>query len=236
MGDGRDGGDIGDATARPRRPSPLDRAGSVPLAPWLARLERAEAAQAVRSWGRRPVAPVAVVIATRPRRGSLVAAVGSVLAQTAGDLAVIVVDDGGGLPPLPADPRLHAYTPSRPSALAGVARNIGIGASASRLLAFLDDDHLWPVDHLERAIAAHAGGAELSYVIGPGAGPRELHPIVAGTVVVRRSRRVRFGRRPRSGRPTVRPDVALARRLSRRLVVAPLPSPPRTVTVRYPPT
>jgi hypothetical protein len=67
-----------------------------------------------------PTALIAVVIPTfRPPLG-LQRAVASVLGQTISDLVVIVVDDGGGLPPLPSDPRLTAISLARNIAVAGV--------------------------------------------------------------------------------------------------------------------
>jgi glycosyltransferase involved in cell wall biosynthesis len=100
-----------------------------------------------------PTALIAVVIPTFRRPRGLQRAVASVLGQTISDLVVIVVDDGGGLPPLPSDPRLTAVSLSRNIAVAGVVRNIGIRLTRSEYVAFLDDDNTWRSDHLEVALA-----------------------------------------------------------------------------------
>jgi glycosyltransferase involved in cell wall biosynthesis len=100
-----------------------------------------------------PTALVAVVIPTFRRPVGLRRAVASVLGQTISDLVAIVVDDGGGLPPLPSDPRLIPVSLSRNVAVAGVVRNVGIRLTRSIFVAFLDDDNTWRPDHLEVALA-----------------------------------------------------------------------------------
>jgi glycosyltransferase involved in cell wall biosynthesis len=100
-----------------------------------------------------PTAMVAVVIPTFRRPVGLRHAVASVLDQTISDLVAIVVDDGGGLPRLPSDPRLVAVSLSRNIAVAGVVRNVGIRLTRSEFVAFLDDDNTWRPDHLEVALA-----------------------------------------------------------------------------------
>jgi glycosyltransferase involved in cell wall biosynthesis len=102
-----------------------------------------------------PIALVAVVIPTFRRPVGLQRAVASVLGQTIRDLVAIVVDDGGGLPPLPSDPRLTAVSLSRNIGLRylGVVRNVGIRLTRSVFVAFLDDDNTWRSDHLEVALA-----------------------------------------------------------------------------------
>jgi glycosyltransferase involved in cell wall biosynthesis len=100
-----------------------------------------------------PTALVAVVIPTFRRPLGLQHALASVLEQTISDLVAIVVDDGGGLPPLPSDPRLTAVSLSRNVAVAGVVRNVGIRLTRSVFVAFLDDDNTWRPDHLEVALA-----------------------------------------------------------------------------------
>ncbi|MEV4196467.1 glycosyltransferase family A protein, partial [Streptomyces toxytricini] len=124
-----------------------------PSALRLRRLEDAETARLAALLGRPPAALVATVIATHRRPEALRAAVRSALAQTVRDHVVMVVDDGAGLPPLPADPRLFAVSLARNTGTAGVVRNVGIRLSRSRYVAFLDDDNLWEHDHLEQALA-----------------------------------------------------------------------------------
>ena len=95
---------------------------------------------------------VTTVIPTYRRPEQLRAAVESALGQTVRDHRVIVVDDGAGLPPLPADPRLVALSLSRNCAVLGVVRNVGIRLADSRYLAFLDDDNTWEPNHLAVAL------------------------------------------------------------------------------------
>jgi glycosyltransferase involved in cell wall biosynthesis len=104
--------------------------------------------------GRRPRARVATVVLTYKRPEGLVRAVESVLAQTVRDQVVIVVDDGGGgLPELPADPRLHVVSLRHNINVLGVSRNIGMRLTDSQFVAFLDDDNAWHANHLEVALA-----------------------------------------------------------------------------------
>lgn len=217
-----------------------------PRVPALLAFEVREAARAVRAFGRRPSAAVAVVVPTYKRPQQLVAAVESVLAQTCGDLVVVVVDDGAGLPPLPEDERVHAYSLSRNCGVAGVVRNVGIRASSSRYLAFLDDDNTWLPNHLEAALAAHGAGAELTYsalerVLADGtvkdvfsvpfdrARMRETAISDTNTIVVQRRPGVHFSRVPLRHGDFPLEDWVLVYRLSRRLRTEHVPVP----TARY---
>lgn len=109
----------------------------------------------------KPWARVLVVIPTFKRPEGLVKAVQSALGQTFADIAVVVVDDGGGLPPLPEDPRLIAVSLSRNTGTAGLVRNVGIGLAGSEFIAYLDDDNEWTADHVATAVAALENDAEL---------------------------------------------------------------------------
>jgi glycosyltransferase involved in cell wall biosynthesis len=217
-----------------------------PRLPALARFEKAEVEAALASWGRRPVASVATVIPTYRRPRQLVDAVESVLGQSWTDLVVVVIDDGAGLPRLPDDERLFSYSLSRNCGVAGVVRNVGIRASASRYLAFLDDDNVWLPNHLEVALAAHEAGAELTYSALERRHTDGSHKDVlsvpfdrelmkeegfcdTNTIVVRRGPRVRFSRVPvRQGEFPLE-DWELVHRLSRRMRTTHVPEP----TVRY---
>lgn len=109
-------------------------------------------------------ARVATIVLTCRRPAELLRAVDSVLNQTFTDQVVMVVDDGGGLPPLPADDRLHAVSLSRNIGVPGVSRNVGIRLTDSEFVAFLDDDNLWRPDHLGVALSRLTGAPET----GPG--------------------------------------------------------------------
>ncbi len=92
---------------------------------------------------------VAVVIPVRDRAAMVVEAVGSVLAQTFRDFALVVVDDGStdgsadaaaaALAGAPAGSRVLRAPPRGVAA----ARNAGVAASDATWIAFLDSDDLW---------------------------------------------------------------------------------------------
>lgn len=214
--------------------------------PGLARFEAAEAERAVVAWGRRPVASVAVIVPTHRRPQQVVEAVTSALAQTMRDLVIVVIDDGAGLVPLPDDERLFAYSLTRNCGVAGVVRNVGIRASASRYLAFLDDDNVWHPDHLERALAAHSRGAQLTYSalerVLPDGTIKDVLSVPfdrslmkeegicdTNTLVVRRGPEVRFSRVPLRRGDSPLEDWELVYRLSRRLRTEHVPQ----ATARY---
>ena len=198
-----------------------------------------------------PQAKVAVVTATYRRPELLVSSVRSALAQTVRDIVVIVVDDGGGLPALPDDPRLQACSLSGNTAVLGVVLNVGIRLTHSEYVAFLDDDNEWEPEHLEVAIAAlearQPGGrpglvytalrrslpdGQLMDVLSTPFDRRLLAReafVDTNSLVIRRFPQLHFSRirRPIGVRP--REDWELVYRLSRRMATQHVPIP----TVRY---
>jgi glycosyltransferase involved in cell wall biosynthesis len=197
---------------------------------------------------------VTTVIPTYRRPESLVAAVRSVLAQTVRDQRVIVVDDGGGLPELPDDPRLVAVSLARNTAVLGVVRNVGIRLADSEFVAFLDDDNEWEPEHLATALAALRPGTPaprerrldgvytaLRRVLPDGREvdvlsvpfdrrlAREEGFLDANGFVARRSRALRFSRLRRDRGVLPREDWATLYRYSRRHPIGHVPVP----TVRY---
>jgi glycosyltransferase involved in cell wall biosynthesis len=107
-----------------------------------------------------PTPTVSVVIPTRGRPALLARALRSVLAQTRGDLEVVVVADGPD-PTVAAvvaaanDRRVRLVTlPIRGGASA--ARNAGIAASRGAWIALLDDDDEWLPAKLERQLGLAA--------------------------------------------------------------------------------
>jgi glycosyltransferase involved in cell wall biosynthesis len=186
------------------------------------------------------------VISSYRRPALLPLAVASALEQSVTDNHVVVVHDGPGLEPLPEHPRLTTLELPHNLGICGVVRNVGIRLSSSRLVAFLDDDNTWRPDHLERALDAHAAGAELSYsmlervtargelidIVGEPFDRRAMKErsfIDASNIVVRRGPDVLFSRVPRRHGDFPREDWELAWRSSRRLRVVHIPH----VTVRY---
>ncbi|WP_051938971.1 glycosyltransferase family 2 protein [Phaeacidiphilus oryzae] len=218
-----------------------------PSALRLLRVENAETRRCAALVGR-PSARVATVIATHRRPEQLLRAVRSALGQTVRDQVVMVVDDGAGLPELPADDRLFAVRLSRNTGVAGVVRNVGIRLTDSRYVAFLDDDNLWEPDHLERALAVldapggpdavytalrriRPDGSALDVLSVPFDRRRAAHESFLDTnaFVARRDRALRFSRLRRTPSVLPREDWELIRRYSRRRTVGHLPR----VTVRY---
>jgi glycosyltransferase involved in cell wall biosynthesis len=219
----------------------LWRARRAPAAWRHRRFEAAEVARLRPLLGATRRADVVTIIATYRRPDGLVAAVRSALAQGIDDHLVVVVDDGGGLPELPADRRVVVLSLSRNYGCLGMVRNVGIRLTDSRVLSFLDDDNPWRPDHLRRALDAIAAGNDLVYT--------DLHRVRAdGTtldvlsepfdrramwlrsyvdsnaLVLRRAPEVIFSRIPKQ-----KEDWALVLRLSRRWRVAHVPH----ATVRY---
>jgi glycosyltransferase involved in cell wall biosynthesis len=108
---------------------------------------------------------VTVVMPTRDRGWVLPRAVRSVLGQVAGDLELVVVDDGSvdgtaALLDRIDDPRLVRVRTDGVGSAA--ARNAGVAAGSAPLLAFLDDDNTWSPDFLE-VMRAERGDAVLAY-------------------------------------------------------------------------
>jgi glycosyltransferase involved in cell wall biosynthesis len=105
---------------------------------------------------REPV--VSIVMPTFNRMEFLPATVESVLAQTMPEWELIVADDGSDtetldyLQSLTRDERVRLLRLRR-SGNAGAARNAGIVAARTALLAFLDSDDLWAPNKLERQLA-----------------------------------------------------------------------------------
>lgn len=208
--------------------------------------ESNEVARLAATLGAPPSASVACVVPTYRRPDRVGSAVQSILNQTYRDLIVIVVDDGGGLPPLPDDPRVFGVSLSKNFGIAGVVRNVGIRLTRSEFIAFLDDDNTWHPNHLQLCVDALTTGQDLVYtaIARRTASGRELDVVSApfdrktlindayvdtSAIVVKRSDGVRFSRLPR-GRDTLPgEDWEFVYRLSRRAKVLHIP----VVTVDY---
>ncbi len=96
---------------------------------------------------------VSVILPTYDRPEWLRRAVSSALAQTFGDIELIVVNDGGA----PVDALLSELDPhGRVQSIRlgqnrerSAARNAGLAIARGRYVAYLDDDDWWEPDHLE---------------------------------------------------------------------------------------
>jgi glycosyltransferase involved in cell wall biosynthesis len=100
----------------------------------------------------------------------LAAAIDSALAQTLGDLEIVVVDDGSSDASAAIADRYAAWYPDRVvvihQANAGVcvARNAGIVAARGRYLAMLDADDVWLPHHLAVCVQTLAQRADIGLV------------------------------------------------------------------------
>ncbi len=193
-----------------------------------------------------PPTRVVTVIPTFRRPELLRAAVESALAQSVDDNLVIVVDDGGGLTELASHPRLVVVSLPRNIGVAGAVRNVGIRASRSEVVAFLDDDNQWLPHHLQAALDVLDAGADLTYtsvryessdgtVVGVIGEPfvrrtlRHRNFVDTSATVLRRDHRTHFSRVPRRKGDRQIEDWELVYRVSRRGRVRHVPE----VTVRY---
>ncbi len=105
---------------------------------------------------------VAVILPTHNRAWCLAEAVESVLAQRFGDFELIVVDDGSTdeTPALLSRYGERVRTIRQEHRGVSAARNRGIAASRSPLVAFLDSDDLWLPEKLSRQVAFFEEHAE----------------------------------------------------------------------------
>jgi len=103
------------------------------------------------------MAPAAttITIPSYNDEGTIIEAVESALAQTVGDLEVVIVDDGSLVPVTDVlagirDRRLRIVT--APHGGLGRARNIALANVRTPLLSHLDADDLWEPDYLEHIL------------------------------------------------------------------------------------
>ena len=121
----------------------------------------------------RPLSPppaVSVVIPTYNHADYLPATLTSVFAQIFRDYEVIVVNDGSPddvaarVCPLAEAGRIRYF--EQPNAGQAVARNRGLAEARGEFVAFLDDDDLWPPDHLARHVAILRAEPDVDVVYG----------------------------------------------------------------------
>lgn len=196
-------------------------------------VEQREARRLLRTLGQPITADVVTIVPTFRRPRLLEQAVGSALAQPIDDHHVVVVDDGGGDIPEFAEPRVTVLRLSRNTGCAGLVRNVGIRCSASRYVAFLDDDNRWRPDHLPTALRGLTEGVDLVYTGLRRAWPdgREVDALTVpfnrdllrrwsyvdtSAIVVRRRERLRFSRLHRGLGTVPGEDWEFVFRLTRR--------------------
>ncbi|MHB9155431.1 MAG: glycosyltransferase family 2 protein [Endomicrobiales bacterium] len=127
---------------------------------------------------------ISVVIPLHNKAGHIRRALHSVLSQTMHEFEVIVVNDAstdGGEKAVQAmgDGRIRLLRRDKPGAGGHAARNLGIGAARSGLIAFLDADDMYNPEFLRTVLRLHgrypeAGAFATAYVIQAGAGSRVL--------------------------------------------------------------
>jgi glycosyltransferase involved in cell wall biosynthesis len=184
---------------------------------------------------------------TYKRPEQLLLALDSILQQEVRDFVVMVVDDGAGLPALPADPRITGVSLSRNSAVLGLVRNVGIRLTDSRYIAFLDDDNTWTPQHLTLTIGALEAGADFVYTdlrrhaadgreidILSGDFDRRSHAdkismVDSNAMALRRTPQAIFSRLPRTRDTLPKEDWEFVWRLTRRARVQHIAAP----TVNY---
>jgi glycosyltransferase involved in cell wall biosynthesis len=136
------------------------------------------------------VAAVSVIIPTYNRRGTLGRAIESVLAQTCSDLELIVIDDGStdGSADLVrgfVDPRVQLIELDHRQG-ANVARNAGIAAAQSGIIAFLDSDDVYLPERLNRVVGLMQADPGIDVVLSSFLsikGPRQTRCINPGAVI-----------------------------------------------------
>jgi glycosyltransferase involved in cell wall biosynthesis len=121
---------------------------------------------------------VSVVIPLYNKAESVLAAVGSVLLQSYGDLEVLVVDDGStdssvSLVAGIGDRRIRLI--AQANAGPGAARNRGLGEALGEYVAFLDADDEWEPEFLQLAVDALDRQPECgAWVSGRAGGPERV--------------------------------------------------------------
>ena len=107
---------------------------------------------------------VSVVVPTYEDAEYLPDALGSIAAQTHGNVEVVVVDSSGvdWLRDLATETEGLEYVYQAPSGLSA-ARNAGIDAASGEIVAFLDADDRWAPEKLEKQLAALDAGADVVY-------------------------------------------------------------------------
>lgn len=156
-----------------------------------------------------PVAPVSVIVAVYNGEKYLAEAIRSILAQTLPAAELLIVDDGS----YDATPQVCAEFGSDlrylrlPHGGVATALNVGIAASTSPWLAFLDADDLWSPDKLKRQFEALEDRPDADMVFGrmrqfrspeladaPGlAGNQVIPGLSRGALLLRRSAMRRVG-------------------------------------------
>lgn len=108
-----------------------------------------------------------VVVPARNAASTIAATLASLLAQSTGPPQVLVVDDGSDDDTAAiARAAGAAVLPDGPGLGPGGARNVGIAATATPLIAFCDADDLWPPQRLAMDLARFGQDPHLEVLLG----------------------------------------------------------------------
>ena len=133
-----------------------------------------------------PAPLVSVIMPTRNGARHVIEAIASVLAQTLGDLELIIVDDGSSdatLEVLSAIEDSRLVVVPQPHRGTGSTRNSGVAIARGEYIAHIDHDDVWPLDRLERLAAKLVTHPELDASFG--AAVEFADPAVEGRFTVR---------------------------------------------------
>jgi glycosyltransferase involved in cell wall biosynthesis len=101
---------------------------------------------------------VSIIMPTYNRAGYISETIACIIAQTYTNWELLIIDDGSTdetetIVAKHADNRIKYYRFDR-TGITGKLKNFGIRESKGELIAFMDSDDLWPVDKLEKQVAA----------------------------------------------------------------------------------
>lgn len=116
-----------------------------------------------------PAPLVSVIMPTRNGARHVIEAIASVLAQTLGDLELIIVDDGSSdatLEVLSAVEDSRLVVVPQPHRGTGSTRNSGVAIARGEYIAHIDHDDVWPLHRLERLAAKLVTHPELDASFG----------------------------------------------------------------------
>ena len=133
-----------------------------------------------------PAPRVSIIMPVRNGARHIREAVESVLAQTLGDLELIIVDDGSSDSTLDVlgtfeDSRL-VFVP-QPHRGMGSSRNAGLAIARGKYIAHFDHDDIWPLDRLERLVSTLDANPDIDACFG--AAVEFADPAVEGRFTVR---------------------------------------------------
>jgi glycosyltransferase involved in cell wall biosynthesis len=135
---------------------------------------------------------VSVIIATYNRASWLQEAVSSVLAQSFSDFEIIIADDGStdNTPGIVAQMSFAGrYLLIPHSGRPSMVRNRALDVARGDLIAFLDDDDLWPAGKLQKQVAAFDRSPNIDLLYGDARALRDDSPVPSAPLLSARQKR-----------------------------------------------